>query len=676
MTDAPYPLLTAVARTKDDDTFARLLREGGRALLRDPAGIAPVAWAALAGKGDIPHAAARLLATALDEARMAEENDLPEGAALLSALAAAVAAREAEVPLAMAERLALARAYASAGLVPPPFATLTTDTIPDHAPDRAAMPDLDEILDPVLREAGDAHGRAHAALSELLAGLPPEVAAMLVSMTVARPGAVEARLGLYWLLDPRADIRLAAATALLSRPGLPPDLSALLPTLRKWLPNDPARMAVDALIRRQMRSGALPAAPSVKVHRAASSLPDGVGVQSLIASVQIGSRRAVAMCMLKQGHGVKDAFLIPCDSATRQKTLLVRILDKIDTIDLPGAALPAILARGLGEALALGLLSAPGMVDVAEIWGPEALSPQPFATADILAALGPAPGAAEDGALIAASATWADRFPHLVSWFEDTGPLRAALARARTDTDREAAVWKHLATRREFWARIIATSAAVLHAGQDPLWRSFASVARALAAGRALKRIPILLDIVAMTLEAWADDGTVAAPEEAHEGGDALLAEVDLAEVDLAGAGLRDAFLNGYLTAVSIAPVAPAPEVWLGTLLGGIEFPGDGAINRVMAAISARMDWIEETAPDPVAIAARLASLDAQGLQDWCAGFAALVTAAPRAWPARSLGTDDKRLLRAISQVGEGDTDISFITILPAWIAQRHARRK
>lgn len=671
MTDAPHPLLTALARARDDDTFARLLRDGGRALLRDPAGIAPVAWAALAGKGDTAHAAARLLATALDEARMAEENDLPEGAALLSALAAAVAAREAEVPLAMPERLALARAYASAGLVPPPFATLTTDTIPDHAPDRAAMPDLDEILDPALREAGDAPGQAHAALSELLVGLPPEVAAMLVSMTVARPGAVEARLGLYWLLDPRADIRLAAATALLSRRGLPPDLSALLPTLRKWLPDDPARGAVDALIRRQMRCEAQPAAPAIKVYRAASSLPDGVGAQSLIAAVQISGRRAVAMCMLKQGHGVKDAFLIPCDSATRQKTLLARILDEIDTIDLPPAALPAILARGVGEALALGLLPAPGMVDMAEIWGPDALSPQPFATADILATLGPAPGAAEDGAQIAASATWADRFPHLDSWFEDTGPLRAALARARTDTGREAAVWKHLATRRDVWARIIATSAAVLHAGQDPMWRSFAAVARALAADRALKRIPILHDIVAMTLEAWADDGTAAAPEEAHEGGDALLAEVDLA-----GAGLRDAFLNGYLTAVSVAPVAPAPEIWLGTLLGGIEFPGEGAINRVMAAISARMDQIEPAAPDPVVMAARIATLDAQGLQDWCAGFAALVTAAPRSWPARSLGTDDKRLLRALSQVAEGDIDIPFITILPAWIAQRHARRK
>lgn len=105
-----------------------------------------------------------------------------------------------------------------------------------------------------------------------------------------------------------------------------------------------------------------PLALSVKVHRAAASLPDGVGAQILIAAVQIGSRRAVAMAMLKAGHGVKDAFLIPCTSATEQKALMARVLDEIDAINLPPAALAATLARGLAEGLAMGRPPAPGMV--------------------------------------------------------------------------------------------------------------------------------------------------------------------------------------------------------------------------------------------------------------------------------------------------------------------------
>ncbi len=205
----------------------------------------------------------------------------------------------------------------------------------------------------------------------------------------------------------------------------------------------------------------------------------------------------------------------------------------------------------------------------------------------------------------------------------------------------------------------------MLQAGQDPIWPSFAAVAWALIGDRPLKRIPTLHDIVAMTLEASAA-GESAAPEEGPDEEETLLAEADLG----------DAFLDGYLTALCIAPVAPAPEVWLGALLGGIEFPGDGSINRVLAALSARVDQIEEAAPDPVAIAAHLSPLGPDGLQDWCAGFNTLATAAPRSWPARSLGPDDKRLLRTLSQVAEGRPDPTLASVLPAWIAQRHTRRR
>lgn len=665
MTLTLHPLLTELHRAPDDATFARLLRDGGRALLRDPSGIGAVAVAAMGAPGETTAAAARLLATALDEARMAVENDLPEGPALLTALAEAVAAREGRAPLTVPERLALARAYASAGLVPPPFATLTADSFAGQVPDGTTMPDLGEILDPILRDAGDGLGQTHAAMTELLAGLPPELATMLVSMTVARPGAAEARLGLYWLLDPRADIRLDAATALLSRPGLPPDLAPLLPTLRKWMPDDPARAAVDAIVRAQMRAGARPVTPAVKVHRTAASLPDGVGAQSLAAAVQIGSRRAVAMAMLKAGHGVKDAFLIPCASATEQKALMARVLEEVEAFDLPPPALAACLARGLGEGLALGRPPAPGMVDMAEIWGPEALTPQPFAAADILAALGPLPGPLSEAALIQSSSVWLDRFPHLHSWFEDTGPLREALSRARTEKGLEAAVWKHLATRRDHWARVMATSAAVLQAANDPHWPAFAAVARALTGDHPLKRVPVLHDIVGITLAAWAD-GAGSADGEPGDGAEALLAS----------AGLRAAFLDGYLTAYAIAPVAPPSEVWLSNLLGGIEFPGEGAINRIMAAISDRIAQIEDRATDPAAMAATLSALTSDDWQDWCAGFHALVTAAPRAWPARSLGADDKRILRALAQAAEGQPDPGLASVLPAWIAGRHARRR
>jgi hypothetical protein len=511
----------------------------------------------------------------------------------------------------------------------------------------------------------------------MLAGLPAEPAAALVSMIVARPGPVEARLGLYWLLDPRPDLRLAAATALLSRAGaggLPADLAALLPTIRKWLPEDGARAAVDAAIRRQMRDGIARLAPGhVIIHRAAASLPDGAGAQSLIASVQIGSRRAVAMAMLKLGHGVKDAFLLPCTSATEQKRLLARVLDEIETHDLSPGALSAALARGLGEGLALGRLPATGMVDMAEIWGPEALLPTGAGVGDILAAIGATQALAELSqatrrALVQASEDWPERFDHLDSWFEDTGPLREAIGRARTETGQETAVWKHLEARRDWWARILASSAAVLQGVGDPVWLSFAAVAQALIDGTALKRLPIMAEIVDMTLEAWESrlgDGPGARSGPSGDIDD-LLAE----------AGISAPFLHGYLVALAISPRAPSPEAWLGPLLGGVEFPGEGSVNRVMEIVIGRANGIDDEAGNAEAMAQVLRALDTDDMRDWAAGFDALVTAAPRAWPTKALAADDKRMLRAIAKVAKGSEDPGLPGPLPAWIAERHARRE
>jgi hypothetical protein len=157
---------------------------------------------------------------------------------------------------------------------------------------------------------------------------------------------------------------------------------ALLPVLRKWLPDDDARAALDGVMRRQMRSGATRStARTSTIHRAAASLPDGAGAQSLIADLRTGSRRGVAMAMLKQGNGVKDAFVIPCASATEQKQMLARILVEIETVDVAPDMLAAMLARGLGEGLALDLMPAPGLVDLAEVLGPDALAPAAFCRA-------------------------------------------------------------------------------------------------------------------------------------------------------------------------------------------------------------------------------------------------------------------------------------------------------
>lgn len=664
-------LIAALSAAPDDTAFAHLLHAGGQTLLSDPAAIVDIAALAIGPEdGEDARMAAALLSRALDEARMADENGLPKGPALIGSLNTYLSGLDADHPFPPALRLRLAQVYARAGLVPPPFAILGAG--PADAGE--AMPDLEDLLGPILKEAVGEALQAHGALSELLAGLPEDLAAMLVAMIVARPGAVEARLGLYWCLDPRPDLRLAAATSLLSRAetgDLPASDAALLPTLRKWLPGDGARDALDAVIRRQMRVGSARAVPTaITMHRAAISLPDGAGAQSLVAAVQQGSRRGVAMAMLKQGHGVKDAFILPCGSASEQKRLLARVLEEIETFDVQPAALASALSQGIGEGLTLARLPAPGLVDLAELFGSGMLAPADGDAAGILATTRATEqierlSAPRRTALIRHSETWMGRFGQADSWFEDNGDLRAAISRARTEKGQETAVWKHLETRRAWWARHFAMSAAVLQASGAEDWLSFAAVAEAVLKGTSLKRIPIMEDIADQTLDAFLDR---ADPAPVTEGKDAAAL--------LAQAGVSAAYLDGYVTALVVAPTAPSPDAWLGVLLGGIEFPGEGAIDRIMARVAMATDRAEDAAADAGNMNEKISALDEDALRDWAAGFTDLVKSTKSCWPAKALKADDKRILRDIGNTAEGAETGTLRSVLPAWIARRHAIRQ
>lgn len=136
------------------------------------------------------------------------------------------------------------------------------------------------------------------------------------------------------------------------------------------------------------------------------------------------------------------------------------------------------------------------------------------------------------------------------------------------------------------------------------------------------------------------------------------------------------AYLHGYLVALAISPRAPSPEVWLGTLLGGIEFPGEGTLHRLMETVVVRANMTNENAGDPEALAQVLKALDEDDFRDWVAGFDALVSSAKRSWPQRALADDNKRLLRAITEVSNGSKDATLLSLLPFWVAERHVLRE
>lgn len=144
----------------------------------------------------------------------------------------------------------------------------------------------------------------------------------------------------------------------------------------------------------------------------------------------------------------------------------------------------------------------------------------------------------------------------------------------------------------------------------------------------------------------------------------------------LAQAGISAAYLQGYLTALAIAPLQPSPQDWLGALLGGIEFPGEGVIDHLIGFLMMQANEADENAGDPEIVASALAALDENGLNDWSAGFNALVTATRSSWPAKHLRPDDKRILRDIERMAEGAEDDTLRNVLPSWVARRHDLRR
>lgn len=191
-------------------------------------------------------------------------------------------------------------------------------------------------------------------------------------------------------------------------------------------------------------------------------------------------------------------------------------------------------------------------------------------------------------------------------------------------------------------------------------------MAQALLEGFALKRIPVMADIADMTLEAF----------DAREGKAPSSPAPGVIGALLAQAGMTEAHLQGYLDALAVAPREPSPEAWLGPLLGGIAFPGEGAVNQLLGFVTVQADFANDRASDATIMAEWLAALDAGGLKDWATGFCDLVSACPRSWPKKSLAAEDNRVLREIASIARGAESAALRAILPAWIARRYGVRQ
>jgi yecA family protein len=656
------------------------------ALLQNPeAGQELVATIGATERGSQPdETALALLAAVLETARMIAENGNPDGRRFLDAVEARLGAMAGSRALTVPGRVALAGVFVRAGLSAPPHLIVGAD---EMDLDPGSAPDLQTVLDEMRQEAGSNPLTIYIGISEMMASMPGEVKAMIVGMLAARDEEVFSRASGYWLLDRDADLRRAVAEAMRARAeagALDPAAATRLTLVRPWLPADAARDALDlairAALRREAAGGARP--KPWKLHRMVASIPDGSGAQSIAVAAQSGGRRVVAMLLLKQGFGVKDAYLIPCESASEQRRLLARVADEAAAEDVPPDFLRPVLADALGEGLEAGCLPAPGLIDLAEVCGIDTLHPEARSVAGLIADLDPEGDIAgmsppAFGRMVMASRDWVDTYDVLDSWFEDTAAAHEVQAQPGSHAARMRAMRAMLEQRRGWWARLIARAAVVLRAAGDPAWPQFAATAHALDTGRDLRKIPIMEDIAEWTLERPGaplepqdTDGLPVTPPPA-----ALEKPGELARI-LKRAKLTPEWLDGYLMSLAVAPKMVRPGDWIASLVETLpEFPDRAAVQRFLDIVTSRYNAANQDAADPARLRQRFDALSPEALADWADGFTSAADWFRAAWSGSRVGKDDKAMLRRIDQLAAGAADDSLRATLAMWLGARFRAR-
>ncbi|WP_333835138.1 UPF0149 family protein [Rubrimonas sp.] len=709
-TDPLDAALSALAAAKGEASFAQAATRAAKAMLETPGAAAGLARRLVTASNSAPIGDMMALwAALLDEARMARENGFAAADRAMREVEAEIASLGAKGALDMARRAALAQGYAAAGLPTPAVLMIDDAAMAATGRLRAATPgdaggELDAMVEKLLRDADGEPLRAHAQLAGSLAALPDDARAMAFAAVAQSATPAWTRIGLYSLFDRAAAVRDAVAAAFEARArqgALDDQTAASLVLARRHMPDDPARARLDRAIKAALRADSASAPPPANwtVHRVLALPPDGAGALSLAAAVQRGGRRAVVFLMPKQGHGLKDAFLAPCASATEQRAILARAYEDLEPIEVD-AGLPARLVRlALGEGIAEGAPPPPGLIDVAEIWGQAELTPAGADAAAVLAMVDP------EGEIAALSPQAAGRLiNHAVeetatvgmteTWFEDNEAVRALVLEARTPRQLETALWRYLDTRRAWWARHWAVVALVLRAAARPRgdWRVFAATAQAMLAGRAMNKTPLMLGVFAGTVMAMGARAAAAAPDAGVEpewlerGGfmpatpeqvrpPARERKGEFARL-IKDATLTEAWLDGYLAASAVAPLLAPPTEWLGAILDRMAFADEAAFHRFVEIVVLRANDADGWCADAAAISGRLAALGDAGRCDWAAGFAAFVSAMRHVWPKRMLRAEDRRIIAALDAAPEAGLSSDLALALPGWIAKRHEMRE
>jgi hypothetical protein len=278
--------------------------------------------------------------------------------------------------------------------------------------------------------------------------------------------------------------------------------------IRNWVSED-RRGAIDAIIRAARAVGSVPEKrPATQVRELLISERDGAGAQSIFASIKQGRKNALVSILIKQGHGVRDAWVARSLSRPEIEDMLDHIASGMSVHETTAEDTALILSSALADG-PRGSTPPFGLVQAITLIGLSDVAPKFVSVDDLVASmLTDADAAATDAKTaekaVRSSGRWLATNPQLDSWFENGDDVAAAIKGKRRLEDRIAAIIeKVLEPKRAYWASVIAWSAfAQRGEGHGSDWIEMALVAREIASERPLTEIPLARFIAVQTAEA------------------------------------------------------------------------------------------------------------------------------------------------------------------------------
>lgn len=456
-----------------------------------------------------------MLGQTLEQLRLRSESGQGHATLALDQVRAAIARQTRAGKLLLTTAVALVAAFTCAGIEPGDEVRGALDDAMSRAEfdhPGPAMPDPSEML----RDLADAcEGDPFMIQSEfagMTAAMPVEPQLTLLGALVLSDVAALREAAVGWLLtEPTTAAALAELLEAAAKRGLVSATSIThLMLIRNWVPEE-QRGGIDAIIKAARSiGGAVEKHPAIQVRELLISERDGAGAQSLFASIKEGRKHALVSILIKQGHGVRDAWVARSLSRGEVEDMLDQIATGMSVHETTAEDIALILNNALADGCATGSNAPFGLVQAVTLLGLSDVAPRSISLEDLVTSLlADVDAAAVDSKAVTkavrGSGQWLATNPQLDSWFENGDDVILAIKGKRKIEQRIAAIIDVLEQKRRYWAMVIAWSAFAQRGDDDDMgWIEMALVAREMGSKRPLTELPIARYIAMQTAAAAA----------------------------------------------------------------------------------------------------------------------------------------------------------------------------